>query len=281
MVDLHLHTTASDGSCTPAQLVALLRERGICTFAITDHDTVSGVEELLTNPPEGMCFIPGVEFSCRSQVGKYHILGYGIDPAVALLQSAIEEGRQLRLQKLEGRLRYLRDEHGIAFTPAEESWLRSQKSPGKPHLGELILRRGLGSTMAEVLARYVSPFKGGNDKIDAAGAIRAILAAGGVPVWAHPMGGEGRRHKTRQELLPRLDDLLRLGIQGMECWYSRYSVQEIAVLTELAQQHGLLVSGGSDFHGTPKPGLLRAGGSSYENWRYPGIVPKRKKQCDL
>ncbi len=256
MVDLHLHTTASDGTCTPEQLVALVRAEGIRVFAITDHDTVSGAESLLRCPPEDLRFIPGVEFSCRSAVGKYHILGYGIDPSCAQLGTAIEEGRQLRLSKLEGRLRYLRDVHGITFTPAEESWLRSQKSPGKPHIGTLLLQKGLGQTMVEVLERYVNPFKGGNDRIDAAVAIRAILAAGGVPVWAHPMGGEGRRHKTRQELLPRLADLLCLGIQGMECWYSRYSRQEVETLTELAQQNGLLISGGSDFHGSPKPGLL-------------------------
>lgn len=255
-IDLHLHTTASDGTCTPQQLVQLLRERQVDTFAITDHDTVEGAAMLLADPPEGLRFIPGVEFSCRSAVGKYHILGYGIDPAGELLNAAIEEGRQLRLNKLRGRLRYLRDEHGITFSTAEEEWLLSQKSPGKPHIGTLLLQKGLGNSMAEVLARYVNPFKGGNDRIDAAGAIRAILAAGGVPVWAHPMGGEGRRHKTREELLPRLDDLLHLGIQGMECWYSRYTEQEIAVLTELATGEGLLISGGSDFHGTPKPGLL-------------------------
>lgn len=253
--DLHLHTTASDGSCTPQQLVERLRQRGIHTFAITDHDTVAGAAQLLADPPEGLRFIPGVEFSCRSAVGKYHILGYGVDPADPLLQAAIEEGRQLRLNKLEGRLAYLKQEHGIIFTPQEENWLRSQQSPGKPQLGLLLLRRGLGSTMVDVLRQYVNPFKGGNDRIDAEAAIRAIVHAGGVPVWAHPLGGEGKRHKTPEELAPLLRDLLSLGIQGMECWYSRYTRQETAFLTAQARQHGLLISGGSDFHGTPKPGL--------------------------
>jgi predicted metal-dependent phosphoesterase TrpH len=253
--DLHLHTTASDGSCTPQQLVGLLRQRGIHTFAITDHDTVAGAEQLLADPPEGMRFIPGVEFSCRSAVGKYHILGYGVDPADPLLQAAIREGQQLRLSKLEGRLAYLKQVHGIAFTPGEENWLRSQQSPGKPQLGLLLLRRGLGSTMVDVLRQYINPFKGGNDRIDAETAIRAIVHAGGVPVWAHPLGGEGKRHKTPEELAPLLCDLLSLGIQGMECWYSRYTRQETAFLTAQARRHSLLISGGSDFHGTPKPGL--------------------------
>lgn len=255
-IDLHLHTTASDGTCTPEQLLQLLRERGIYTFAITDHDTVAAAAEMTALVPADMRFLPGVEFSCRSGVGKYHILGYGIRPEDALLQNAIEEGRQLRLNKLEGRLRYLRDEHGITFTEEEEAWLRAQKSPGKPHLGQQLLRRGLAGTMVEALQRYISPFKGGNDRIGADTAIQAILHAGGVPVWAHPLGGEGKRHKTPEQLAPLLEDLRSLGIRGMECWYSRYTRQEVAFLTELAKAHGLLISGGSDFHGTPKPGLL-------------------------
>lgn len=255
-IDLHLHTTASDGSCTPTELAVLLRQQGIHTFAITDHDTVAGAAEMLAHAPGGMHFIPGVEFSCRSGVGRYHILGYGIHPEDPLLLAAIEEGRQLRLGKLELRLAHLRNTHGITFTEDEVQWLRSQKSPGKPHLGRLLLSRGLGNTMVEVLDRYINPFKGGNDKIDAAAAIRAILHAGGIPVWAHPLGGEGKRHKTPEQFAPLLADLLALGIQGMECWYSRYSRQEVAFLTAQAQASGLLISGGSDFHGTPKPGLL-------------------------
>lgn len=255
-VDLHLHTTASDGTCTPEQLLQLLRERGIYTFAITDHDTVAGAAEMTGLVPADMRFLPGVEFSCRSDAGKYHILGYGINPEDELLLAAIEEGRQLRLNKLEGRLAYLRQQHGITFTPEEEEWLRAQKSPGKPHLGQLLLRRGLGDSMVEVLRRYISPFKGGNDRIAADTAIQAIAHAGGVSVWAHPLGGEGKRHKTPEQLAPLMDDLVALGIRGMECWYSRYTQQEVAFLQAQAQAHGLLISGGSDFHGSPKPGLL-------------------------
>lgn len=166
-IDLHLHTTASDGSCTPTELAVLLRQQGIHTFAITDHDTVAGAAEMLAHAPGGMRFIPGVEFSCRSGVGRYHILGYGIHPEDPLLLAAIEEGRQLRLGKLELRLAHLRNTHGITFTEDEVLWLRSRKSPGKPHLGRLLLSRGLGNTMMEVLDRYINPFKGGNDRIDA------------------------------------------------------------------------------------------------------------------
>lgn len=258
IVDLHLHTTASDGSFAPAQLVALLRQKGIRTFAVTDHDAVEGAVEMQAIVPPDLRFIPGVEFSCRSAVGKYHILGYGFDPRHPAVLAAVEEGRQLRRQKQAQRIRWLEEQHGIRLTEEELRWLNSRKSPGKPHLGRILLDRGLdteGAGMMGVLRRYVNGFKGGNDRIGVDTAVRAIRQAGGVAVWAHPLGGEGKRHKTPQELQPLLEDLLAHGVEGMECWYSRYSGQEIALLTALARQHGLLISGGSDFHGAPKPDL--------------------------
>jgi len=257
-VDLHIHTTASDGSVEPLRLPALLAARGIHTFAITDHDTIDGAVELLGRVPAGMRFIPGVEFSCYSAVGKYHILGYGYRPDDPLLHAAIEEGRQLRRTKLTQRIAYLRAEHGIILNEEETAWLYAQKSPAKPHLGKILLARGLGEhpeDMMGVLRRYVNAFKGENDRISLDTALRAIHHAGGIAVWAHPLGGEGHRHKPPEVFAPLLRDLLDAGIEGMECWYSRYDPQEIAFLRQQAAAHGLLVSGGSDFHGSPKPGL--------------------------
>ncbi len=258
-VDLHLHTTASDGSDSPAQLLRLLQARGVRTFSVTDHDTIDGTVEMLSLVPEEMRFFTGVEFSCRSAAGKYHILGYGFDPEDPLLKAALAEGRQLRRNKMEERIRYLKEAHGIVLTEEEVRWLRSLRSPGKPHLGQLLLNRGLGDPrhgMMAVLRQYVNGFKGSNDRIHALTAIRAIRHAGGVAVWAHPLGGEGKRHKTPEEFAPRLQDLLTLGIQGLECYYSRYTPQEIAFLQDAARQNGLLISGGSDYHGAPKPDLL-------------------------
>lgn len=258
-VDLHIHTTASDGSCTPQELLRSLRQYGIDTFAITDHDTIEGAVEMLSLVPPDMRFVPGVEFSCRSAVGKYHILGYGYRPDDPLLAAAIEAGRQLRRNKLGARLHYLADVHGIRFTEDEVAWLYSQKSPGKPHLGKLLLRRGLGRTpedMKGVLDTYISPFKGEDDRIPLEMATEAIRHAGGVVVWAHPLGGEGRRHKTPKQFAPLLQDVLSAGVQGLECWYSRYNDEENAFLLQQAKAHGLLISGGSDFHGSPKPDLL-------------------------
>lgn len=254
-VDLHLHTTASDGTCTPPELLALLRDRGIRTFAITDHDNIDGAVAMLPLVPPDMRYLPGVEFTCYTAQGDCHILGYGYDPADSLLQDALAEGRRLRFRKLEERIRYLNEAHDIRFTPDELHWLRNQPSPAKPHLAKLLLNRGLGTEMHPLIRQYINPYKGSEDRITAAMAIQAILHAGGTPVWAHPLGGEGKQHLTPKAFRLQLHVLLPLGLQGLECWYSRYTQAEAAFLMKEAQANHLLTTGGSDFHGLPKPGL--------------------------
>ena len=177
---------------------------------------------------------------------------------IFLLHLCLRQSQRLSDDRLQY-IRHLQEAHGIHLTAEEEAWLYAQKNPGKPHLGQILLRQGLGNgpdDMIGVLRQYINPFKGGNDRTPVETAIRAIHHAGGVAIWAHPLGGEGHRHKPPEVFAPLLRDLMEAGIEGMECWYSRYNAGEIAFLKEQAKLHGLLISGGSDFHGSPKPGLL-------------------------
>lgn len=253
--DLHIHTTASDGSDTPAALAGKLASAGIRLFSVSDHDTISGALEMERLVPEGVRYLRGVEFSCRSPAGKCHILGYGYDPDCPEFQAALEEGRQLRLRKLDRRLHMLQTEQGIDWTESELSWLHSRKSPGKPHLGRLLLDRGLAPSLDEAIGRFLKKDPPGPDRIEAGTAVRAILAAGGLPVWAHPLGGEGEKRLTRDKFEGLLMHLLECGIQGLECRYSRYSREEIALLLGRAEALDLIPTGGSDYHGSNKPGL--------------------------
>ena len=141
LFDLHIHTTASDGSDTPAQLAQMLRGAGIRLFSVTDHDTVGGTLEMEKLAPEGARFIRGIEFSCVSPVCNCHILGYGFDPEHPVFQAALEEGRFLRMDKLERRLKLMEENFGIVLTAEERSWLMSRNSPGKPHLGRILMDR--------------------------------------------------------------------------------------------------------------------------------------------
>ena len=262
--DLHLHTTASDGSDTPAELIRKARERGINVIAVTDHDTLVGSNEAIRLPYEGVKVITGIEFSCQtSGEGGFdcHILGYGFDPDAPILLDAIRHGRQMRLLKLESRLAYLKDEFGISFDESDIEWLHSLNSVARPHLGRLLIAHGYARDMADAMDNYL---KGGgfpDDRIDASEAISAIIGAGGIPVYAHPIGGEREKRLTREEVQGRISDLVAVGLQGIECYYSRYSESDEQMLLEIADSKGLLVSGGSDYHGenkTVKLGVLRS-----------------------
>lgn len=252
--DLHIHTAASDGSDSPAALAQKVREAGLELFSVTDHDTIAGALAMEALIPEGVGYIRGVEFSCISPGGKCHILGYGFGPEHPAFLAALEEGAQLRREKLERRIVHLREKFGIVLTEEELRWLHSLKSPGKPHLGKLLLERGLAPDRGSAIRRFLSGVPG-RDRIDAKTAIDAIRLSGGIAVWAHPLGGEGERRLAEAEFAALLAVLTADGIQGLECHYSRYSRAESELLLGYARARGLIVTGGSDYHGVNKKGI--------------------------
>ena len=254
-VDLHIHTTASDGSDSPALLLSNLKKSGVTTFSVTDHDTIQGALEMALLVTPEFRFIPGIEFSCQSPAGKCHILGYGFDPEHPVLRAALAEGGAIRQEKLETRIRYLRDSLGIELTPEEDQWLRSLESPGRPHFGQIVLKRGMADTINEAITKYINPCKILRDRIEAEIAVRAILAAGGIPVWAHPLGGEGEKMLSEEKFQLQLTTLMDYGIRGLECHYSRYEAPDREFLVSQARQHNLLITGGSDYHGNNKVNL--------------------------
>jgi predicted metal-dependent phosphoesterase TrpH len=222
---------------------------------VTDHDTIDGALAMEALLPAGISYIRGVEFSCVSPGGKCHILGYGYDPAHPVFRAALQEGSQLRREKLENRIIHLREKFGIRLTEEELRWLRSLKSPGKPHLGRILADRGLAPDLSTAIKTYLNLPNEGSDRIPASLAIRAIAHAGGIPIWAHPLGGEGERQLSKEKFHAQLETLLSAGLQGLECFYSRYGKPEADFLMEQADRRGLLISGGSDYHGANKADL--------------------------
>ena len=253
-VDLHIHTTASDGADTPRALAEKIAAAGLELFSVTDHDTVTGALEMEKIVPRGVRYIRGVEFSCVSPAGKCHILGYGYDPDHPAFRGALAEGRRLRLEKLDRRLEQLRRDHGIELTDEERTWLMSLGSPGKPHLGQIIRNRGLAPDLDGAIRGFIRDVPG-RDRIEAKMAIEAITAAGGFPVWAHPLGGEGEKRLTEEKFEALLETLLGYGLRGMECRYSRYGRKESEFLLDHAARLGLTPTGGSDYHGSNKKGI--------------------------
>ena len=262
-VDLHIHTTASDGADTPGELAAKVAAAGLELFSVTDHDTVDGALEMEKFVPDGVKYIRGVEFSCLSPGGKCHILGYDYDPDHPAFRAALAEGRRLRMEKLDRRLEQLKTDHGIVLTDAERTWLLSRNSPGKPHLGRIIRDRGLAPDLDSAIRGFIRDVPG-RDRIEAQTAIEAITAAGGCPVWAHPLGGEGEKRLSSEKFENLLETLCGYGLRGLECRYSRYGRKESEFLLGHAAQRGLIPTGGSDYHGSNKKDIVL--GQIGENW---------------
>ena len=254
--DLHLHSNNSDGSDTPQELMQKVIDANIEIFALTDHDTVAGISAMKSLTPSNVKFIPGIELTSKARDIKCHILGYNIDENNSTLLELIEKGKQLRKIKLETRIKYLKDVWGIELTKEESDWLKARKSVVKTHVAKVLVDRGLAKDNIEAMKKYLDGCKTGNTRFDGEEAINTIKISGGIPVWAHPLGGEGEEHLEKDEFLPRLKTMIDCGIQGLECYYSRYSDSEIEFLKDCANKNGLHITGGSDYHGTNKTVIL-------------------------
>ena len=256
-VDLHMHSKASDGTDLIPGLLQKIQGTGIKTFALTDHDTIKGVLEMQDIVPEGITFIRGVELSCKTDVAKCHILGYNYDIENKEFQAFVEEAHDVRKDKFERRIRYLKEAFGIEFTEEEMAELKKDNSPGKPQLAAMLLKKLKPDhpelTVDDVFKTYLKNLPSG--RVDGIRAVKAIIAAGGVAVWAHPLGGVREKRLDAEKFSKQLRVLIDAGIRGLECYYSEYTMEEVEKLCSAAKEHGLLISGGSDYHGTGKPHL--------------------------
>ena len=268
-IDLHMHTTASDGTDTPAVLVKKAWEKGVSVISVTDHDTVAGIPEALAALPSGMRLITGVEFSSivyGDDGFRCHILGYGIDIESEEIAHAIDEGMKKRREKLYGRLDYIKDNFGIVFPDEDVKELEAFNAVSKLHIARLLVKYGHSADIGDAIDRFFGS-NAPDDRIDAALAIDAIRKAGGVAVFAHPIGGEREPRIDADELYRRARVLRDMGVSGIEGYYSRYTAADRAPILDAAERLSLLVSGGSDYHGENKTvplGLLDADGAEVE-----------------
>ena len=263
-IDLHMHTTVSDGTDRPTDLLKLIMDKGIDLFSVTDHDGILGcsqiLDELSSLKKEAgeetdrslPGFITGVEFSCRDSEGKYHILGYGYDPEAGPINEVVDYGRQIRVEKVSGRLRFLEEEFGFTFSPEEKEELFNMYNPGKPHIANLMLAHGYAGDRKEAFTRYLNKKKFPNMFISPQDAIRGILDSGGIPVLAHPVYGSGDDLIMGQDMENRLRHLMEMGLAGVEGYYSTYTKKMHKEILDFADRFGLYVTAGSDYHGSNK-----------------------------
>jgi hypothetical protein len=242
--DLHLHTRHSDGMHPPASVVRMAARAGLTTLAITDHDTVSGLPEAQAAAETlGLRLIPGVEIGVEEGGVDVHVLAYGIDPAHPALEAllaALRRGREQRLLRILRRLRRL----GLPLGAAEVRRHATRTGPvGRPHVAAALAERGWVATTEDAFRHLIgtdAPAYLCNHTPPVEEVLRTVLAAGGVPVLAHPVL---YRHETF------LERFRRAGLMGLEVNHPRHDAAAAARVRAMAEAGGLLQTGGSDYHG--------------------------------
>ena len=259
-IDIHVHSTASDGSLKPTEILALAQKIGLGALALTDHDSIDGSKEILhSDIPESITFLTGVEISAQppgpfTLSGSFHILGYGIgvdDPTLTAVLEAQQAARKNRNPQIIQRLRDL----GIDISLDEVVATSGKAQIGRPHIGSLMIQKGFVQSMDEAFDRYLGRGKPGYiDKpvIPTQTAIEVIRSASGIAVLAHPGLIEIKDPKTFEDLI---EELKLLGLTGIEVFYPNHSPSQTGFFENIAKQFNLIVTGGTDFHGAISPDI--------------------------
>jgi predicted metal-dependent phosphoesterase TrpH len=276
-VDLHCHTTASDGALSPAELVRRGASLGLKWMAITDHDVTSGLEEASdAGARTGVEIIPGVEINTDVPGAEVHLLGYFVDPNDPMLNStllSLREGRVERARQMAERL----SELGAAVGFERILKLAGQGAVCRPHVAQALVEAGHVATYQEAFARYIGrngPAYVERVKLTPGEACRLICGAGGLPVLAHPVHYDHLgAMRAAFDLDSGLAELRADGLRGIEVYYPGYDAITIQHLLSLARHHELLVTGGSDFH------RIRPGEPDLGGVYVPGKVVRRLREA--
>jgi predicted metal-dependent phosphoesterase TrpH len=255
-IDLHCHSTASDGTLAPQEVVRLAVRNGLSALSLTDHDTIAGTAEAASEAARvGIDFIPGIEISATfPSPGTLHILGYGVDPQSPVLQELTRqllEGRDTRNPRIVARLREL----GIAISMEEVEQEAGGNVVGRPHIAAILMRKGYVSSIKEAFNKYLA--EGGlayfdKERLAPQRALELIDRSGGLAVLAHPVQ---LRCENDSQLEGRVKDLVDLGLAGIEVIHSDHDAAWVGRCTCLAERYSLLKTGGSDFHGRNKAAI--------------------------
>jgi len=249
-LDLHIHSTASDGSLTPEQVASRATALNLAVFSITDHDTVQAYDEI-NEANIGIPLIPGVELSAEFSGGTLHILGYGIDPFEKNLRATLDELQRFRLDR---NRKMISNMARLGFDISFEEVLEEAGADmiGRPHFAALMLKKGYVATRQEAFDKYLkkgAPLYLDKKRLEPTEAVELIQNAGGIAVMAHPyqtkLQGDDLRNLVRQ--------LADYGLEGIEAFYSQHSGEQTKEYLNLANEFGLVATAGSDFHGDPKP----------------------------
>lgn len=267
MIDLHVHSNCSDGTCSPEELVFLAQESGVSAFALTDHDTVSGIRKAKEAAAQSTASLPlvtvisGVEISAAYQKKDIHILGLFVDETNPVLLAALDEAvtaRDLRNERMAERFRGL----GIPLTLEDLRLMNPDTVITRAHFANYLIRHGHVKNSQEAFTRYLNydaPCFVPREYMQPERAVSLILQAGGLPVLAHPL----LYKLPAAELEALLRRLSAAGLKGLEVYYSSNTNFDEQICYSLANRFGLLMTGGTDFHGANKPNLYLGTGRNH------------------
>lgn len=255
LIDLHVHSTVSDGTLTPTELALYASEKGLSAIALTDHDTIDGIAECQKKGEElGLAVIPGIEFAAHYNEIEIHILGYFIDPQNSLLKQKI---KTILARRHTRNLQMLKqcEALGFYFNEADKALLTDPYVVAtRAHFANAFFHKGYVQTRAEAFEKYLNrgkPCYVQRQRCTPEECIATIHAAGGLAVLAHPLS----YHLTEEELDTLLSDLKSKGLDGLETLYCTHHSDEVLHLLQHCLKYKLLPTGGSDFHGDNKPDL--------------------------
>lgn len=276
LIDLHCHSTASDGSLTPTELVCRARDKGLKAIAIADHDTTGGISEALAEGAKsGLEVIPAVEISAEVSSGSMHVLGYFIDHASPGLLAALrrlQDSRETRNHRIIERLRSLHLE--ISYEELQN--ISGEGQIGRPHIAQLLVEKGFISSLQEAFEVYLKkgrPAYVEKFRFTPLEAIKLIAQAGGMAVLAHP----GSLNKSFDELDKMVCALKAGGLRGLEVLYPDHSAGQTRSYRTLCAKYQLIATGGTDYHGAYKPGIEI--GTGRGNLRIPyALLAEMKKE---
>jgi len=280
--DLHIHTTASDGSDSPAEVIRIAVNSGLAAIAVTDHDTVAGIPEALEASGKlGMEMLTGVELSVRISHGTLHVLGYLFDPASPELNEVLKEVQSARAARNPLILERLRD-LGCPISRGELEEMGKGGQIGRPHIARAMVNRGYVRSTDEAFARYLkkgAPAYAPKSILSSEKAITTIHKAGGLAVLAHPVSLEFGTPAHLDELVAMWTEQ---GLDGIECYYSMHSKELINLTLSLCKKYDLVPTGGSDYHGKAKPKIMVGRGMGGLRVPYScveGLRERKEKKC--
>lgn len=254
IIDMHTHTNYSDGALSPQELIDLAIAKNIGTIAITDHNTIEGIKTINRSDKlikdSSIKIINGIEISAKANKGRMHILGYGFDLNNKTLNKKMVDLKDNSINQVLSIMEQIKRDYGIRFSYEDiKELVNANHNLGRPDLAKLCVKYGYATSIKDAFDKYLvdayNKTKQSNNQLQYQECLELIINSGGIPVLAHPKSLE----LSEKEFLILLKDMISCGLQGIEVYHSSHTKKEMNYYLSIAAEYGLLVSGGSDFHG--------------------------------